>query len=229
MLLAAQRAALVALGLQPMWFPTYYKNSDICGASFNYLFESDHPVWWQPQCYDNCWYIDALTIDPHKLVDDCLKGIWDKSAGPPPEIFSNVAKANVGTLPRIMVYIACHKEHGTRAFFLFNGATHGGKKSDKTKKGRMYEDFKFWYSDLTDAQLRHVKEMSYYSSEGTLNKCDARVGKATRDSMLKDPFDPMYFLVRALTTTIIIEQLPPRHHLFCFLIPKLIIISWHMF
>lgn len=177
-----------------MAIPTYYKDSKICGGAFNFLFQPGYDVYWQPECFDDCWYIDAFTVDPSKLATE-IKGIWDKKAGRPPEILSNVANANVGTLPKVMVYIACHKEHGTRAFFLYHGAKHGGKASDKANVGRMYDGFAFWHRDLTNAQLEHIKSMSYYSGEGTLNKFEARVGAAVRKSMQTGPFDPCFFLV----------------------------------
>ena len=63
-----------------MWFPTYYLNSKICGDTFNYLFQATHNVFWQPDCFLDCWYIDALTVDAHKLAAE-IKGVWDKTAG----------------------------------------------------------------------------------------------------------------------------------------------------
>lgn len=194
-----QRAALVALGLEPMWFPTYYKDSAISGKALNYLFEPTYKVFWNPKCFDNCWYIDAFTVDATLLAAE-IKGIWDSSWGPPPKIASNAASAKVGSLPKVMVYIACHKEHGTRAFFLYHGAKHGGKSSTKSDEGHMYEGFKFWYKDLTDSQLEHIKAMSYYSVAATLTKFETRTGKAARQLMRTDKFDPCYFLVRPLVT-----------------------------
>ena len=180
-----------------MWFPTYYLNSKICGDTFNYLFQATHNVFWQPDCFLDCWYIDALTVDAHKLAAE-IKGVWDKTAGPPPDVASNAANTNIGTLPKVMVYIACHREYGTRAFFLYHGAKHGGKASDKANAGRMYDGFTFWYQNLTNAQLDHIKRMSYFSSVDTLDKFEKRAGEAARKAMGSSAFDPL-LLFGALT------------------------------
>lgn len=212
-----QRGALVALGLTPMWFPTYYRNSSICGSTFNYLFEPTQQVWWNPKCYENCWYIDAFTVDATLLASH-VKGIWDKTAGRPPKIASNTAGAKIGSLPKVMVYIACHKDHGTRAFFLYHGAKHGGKASTKTDKGHMYAGFRFWYHDLTDCELMHIKAMSYYSNEATLTKFEARVGEAVRKTMGTDAFDPRFFLVCLHHSSYILR--PPGQHLVHLILPE---------
>jgi hypothetical protein len=95
-----------------------------------------------------------------------------------------------------MVYITCHKRFGTRAFFLYHGAKHGGKASTKMNPGRMYEGFHFWHADLTDAEVQHLKDVSYYASDKTLDAFEQRMGAAMRAAMQEDPFNACYFLVR---------------------------------
>lgn len=94
-----QRAARVARGVEKMKFPAYYKDSSICGTEFNYLFDESQDWRWQPQSFKNCWYIDALTIDPSRMKL-LPRGIWDRLfKGAPPEVQSNLTSANVGMLP----------------------------------------------------------------------------------------------------------------------------------
>ena len=101
-----------------------------------------------------------------------------------------------GSLPKIMVYICCHPAYGTRAFYLFHGAKHGGKACSKTGQGKMYEGFTFWHHGLTAADIEHIKSMSYYASDKTLDAFEKRVGAAVRGAMQEDEFNPCYFLVR---------------------------------
>jgi hypothetical protein len=93
-----QRAARVAKGLEKMKFPAYYKDSKICGDIYNHLFDENADWRWQPVAFEDCWYTDALTIDPSLMALD-MKGIWDPSFGFPPELQSNIANANIGALP----------------------------------------------------------------------------------------------------------------------------------
>ena len=93
-----QRAARVAQGLEKMRFPAYYKDSKVCGSEFSYLFDESQDWRWQPESFENCWFIDALTIDPSQM-QLVPKGVWDRIvAGAPPELQTNLHNANVGVL-----------------------------------------------------------------------------------------------------------------------------------
>ena len=60
----------------------------------------------------------------------------------------------------------------------------------------MYEDFVFWHVDLTGEEVQHIKNMSYFASDKTLDAFEARMGAAMRAHMTEDDFNPCYFLVR---------------------------------
>lgn len=98
-----------------------------------------------------------------------------------------VTNANVGTLPKVMCYLAVHPVHGTHAFFPYHGARHGG--SSKEENGHMYQDFMFWWHGVDDIQLKKLIKVDYCNSPAarTKSKSPAPGTDAT--------FDPKGFLV----------------------------------
>ena len=116
-----QRAARVAMGLEKMKFPAYYQDSKICGNAFNYLFDESQDWRWQPLAFQDCWYIDAFTIDPSAMALE-LKGIWDRKAGLPPQLQTNFANANIGVPPYTDCtgVLHCNPRHNAAAMLLCN-------------------------------------------------------------------------------------------------------------
>lgn len=96
-----------------------------------------------------------------------------------------VTNANVGTLPKVMCYLAVHPVHGTHAFFPYHGARHGI--ADK-EAGKMYDTFIFWWHGMEQVELKKIIKMGYCNTPSAW-------AKLTNPPGPDDPFDPHKFLV----------------------------------
>jgi hypothetical protein len=64
----------------------------------------------------------------------------------------------------------------------------------------MYEDFKFWFSDLEDSQKQLIIDLQYYNQKGGLDKFDKLASNAQRAAMADNTtFHPDFFLVSSST------------------------------
>lgn len=123
---------------------------------------------WDPSFYDSCWFIDALTVDPTKIFTG-ETSIWERGT-PQPVNARHIEHAAQGSLPVVLVYLACHQEHGCHAFYPFHGAKHGGYSLSKIEEGKMDEGFNLWHQSITPEQRRHIIEQSAYVHPDGLQK-----------------------------------------------------------
>lgn len=72
---ALQDCAKQILGLQPITYPPCYKQG-LCGEAWSFVCEPGYTMHWKPEWGSNQWWIDALTVDPSKLLED-MKGLWE--------------------------------------------------------------------------------------------------------------------------------------------------------
>lgn len=164
---------------------------------------------WNPENGYDQWWIDALTVEPSKLLEN-MHGLWVHGE-PQPVTSTKLGNASIGSLPKVLVYLVCHATFGTHAFFPYHGAKHGG--DDKDGEGKMYDGFQYWYSELTPEQRDQLKDTAFSNHELTpeekaqiveLAYCNQQAGikafkklssKQEQENMAKGPFNPSYFMV----------------------------------
>lgn len=187
-----------------MVVPSLYKpdpDYPALGAATAHLFDDDAPPhFWAESNYQHTWFIDALTIDPTELLSG-EKGIWMRGVEQP-VTQRKIENANIGSLPKILVYVAIHPKHGAHVFFPFHGAKHGGSAESKEQDKGMYEGYDFWHSELTEDEAQHLKSQRYYNMEHH----SAVDGELLADPDL--PFSPLNFTVRSIYTRdhVVLEQ-----------------------
>jgi hypothetical protein len=177
-----QDCAKQCLGLVPVKFPAFLKKPIIC--DFPVIKEVLQRVYfWNPENYKNCWFFDALSIDPSQMLKDETV-IWERGR-PQPVQERKLSNANIGSLPFEMMYIAGHPDHGVLFWWPFHGAKHGGGAASKEDEGKMYEGCPFWYHGISETLQRHLVKHGHYNKPKGLQKASAEV----RARVLA-PFDP---------------------------------------
>ena len=189
-----------------------------------HMWERDLVYTWAHDNSYQQWWVDALTIDPSKLLEDEV-GIVE--AGMEPILVeADLANAAMGSVP--LMQVRCHTpliphlDQHVRACSLVVGAqvatggadrrfelqvyiavnaTHGTKAffpHNSLRRGKQdsHSDVKLWTTKLTDKQRDFIISKSYYNQEAALEKFKAR-GSAERQALFKaDTFDLINFLVR---------------------------------
>jgi len=197
-----QATAKQILGQAPVPALQLYKNVGLYKHMENplkFIFEEGWSgLWWNPDYGKEQWWFDALTIDPTKLLTG-LKGIWMHGVEQP-VTSTPLANASIGTLPKILVYIAVHQKHGTHIWFPYHGAKHGS--ADKDSDDQMYDGFKFWYSgkDEQDEQnwekeKEKIVKLGYYNQPGGLDKFERLASKSQAEAFKTGTFHPDHFMV----------------------------------
>lgn len=190
-----QKCAHQILGNTPVVFPDGY--AGICENVYNYIYDKDkYKYMWEHKRGYNQWWIDALSVDPSKLLTD-VTGLWELGT-PHPISNTKLENANIGTLPNIQVYIAVHAVHGTHAFFSWHGAKHGGL--DKDGKKTLYKEFNYWFDDLTEQEKRDIVAAGYCNSPKGLKNFRKKASKADIEAFESGPFDQKWFLVSSTET-----------------------------
>ena len=193
-----QATAKQVLGRVPATYPDLYKHVGLFepqSRRWEHLVEStgyEGPAW-HPDFGEEQWWFDALTVDPTKLIND-ITGIWEHGT-PQPVTSTKLENASIGTLPKILVYIAVHQVHGTHIWFPYHGAKHGSQ--DKEAEGAMYEGFKYWHTDLDELELQQIVKSGYYMQPKGLDKFKLTVNDGEQQAFANNAFDPNYFMVRA--------------------------------
>lgn len=191
-----QDTAKQVLGRAPATYPDLYKQVGLFepqSRRYEYLVQSkgyEGPAW-NPDFGQEQWWFDALTVDPSKLISD-LTGIWEHGK-PQPVTSTKLENASIGTLPKVLVYIAVHQQFGTHIWFPYHGARHGSQ--DREAEGAMYEGFKYWHSDLDELELRTIVQNGYYMQPKGLDKFKLTVNDAQQLAFAHNSFDPNYFMV----------------------------------
>jgi hypothetical protein len=180
------------LGDIPVEFPLCYQEAWLQGEYMN--LPDDY--YWDPKNGKEQWWIDALTVDPSKMLEG-MTGLWEHGV-PQPVTRTRLENASVGTLPIISVYIAVHPEHGTHVFFPYHGAKGGG--GDKDAEDRMYGGFKFWYSEFSHEQLIDIVEHQYCNQPAGVAAFEKRASATEQESFKQHPnttadFKAAYFMV----------------------------------
>lgn len=191
--LLLQRCALEVLGFLPVVFQPCYQDAWLRGE---YASLQDTAYMWDRVNGRDQWWIDAFTVDPTKMLEG-MTGLWETGI-PQPVIRTRLENASVGTLPNITVYIAVHPQHGTHAFYPYHGAKGGG--GDKTGDGKMYEGFKFWFSEMTAGQLGDVVQHQYCNQPDGVSAFYDKASSAQQDMFEETPadateFQPVHFMV----------------------------------
>lgn len=189
-----QESAKQCLGLLPVTYAPLYtttlKTIKPVAAAIDRQLRPDR-YYWSPDFYKNTWFIDALTIDPLEIISN-EKVIYERGR-PQPVRQRELQNASVGSLPKVLVYIAVHEQHGAHLWFPFHGAKHGGTPATKEEEGKMYQEFDFWYNEasMTPGDRQHIKDYHYY------NYPAAKVKKVIELAAAKaKTFDACNFLVR---------------------------------
>lgn len=165
-----QACAKQCLGLAPVQFPPFLNKSPIC--KLPYIIElQQREYFWQPANYNDCWFFDALTIDPSQLLSDETV-IWERGR-PQPVQERKLSNANIGSLPKELMYIAVHPLHGCLVFWPFHGAKHGGAADGKEALGGMYEGCPFWYTGLPEFYQEHIADTNYYNKHEAVLKASS--------------------------------------------------------
>ncbi|MGV0990572.1 hypothetical protein [Limnohabitans sp.] len=198
-----QAAAKQVLGLTVVPPLDLYKNVGLYQHGDNpmqFIFDQDFTFTWNPDFGKEQWWFDALTVDPTKLLTN-LKGIWMHGVEQPVTA-TQLANASIGTLPKILVYIAVHQVHGTHIWFPYHGAKHGS--ADKDSEGTMYEGFEFWYQGLTDEQRKQIIKLGYYNQPVGQEKFQKTASNAQKNAFEDDSeFNPDHFMVSYSTVVLV--------------------------
>lgn len=76
-----QACAKQVLGQQPITYPPFYKQGP-CAEAWSFVCDPGYQMFWKPELGQNQWWIDALTVDPSKLLED-MKGLWEHGTPQP--------------------------------------------------------------------------------------------------------------------------------------------------
>lgn len=144
----------------------------------------DYQYYWDPENIDDQWQIDAFTTDPQVFLSD-LKAIGEEGV-PMPVQQLEIMNKSVGALPKMLVYIAVHPQHGTRVFYPYSGAR-GGQKKENT-----YDGYQYWCSNLADWQKEQLVQFAHYNQTGAWSHQHV----AARRLRVSERFSPDNFLVR---------------------------------
>lgn len=181
-----QAAAKQVLGREEVVFPELYKSVGIYGkaepdvaATWMHLLEPGHEIRWNPAYGKNQFWFDALTVDPSKLLTD-QRGLWEHGVAQP-VVATKMENANIGTLPKILVYIAVHQEFGTHIWFPYHGARHGTQ--DRESEGTMYEGFEYWDSNMSEEKLKEIILLHYCNTPESLKKFEKKASQERKDGM----------------------------------------------
>lgn len=192
-----QACAEQVLGRKAVQFPDLYANKEYLKGMFSNLFGPTRQVYhWEHSKGYKQWWIDALTVEPTKLLHG-MTGLWEHGIEQPVCV-TDLENASIGTLPTVSVYIAVHAEHGTHAFYPHFGAKGGGKNRDA--EGKVYDGFKYWHSDLPLETLQEIAALKYCNHPKAVQAFEAH---ATEEQKLafhhvpttREEFNPDYFMV----------------------------------
>lgn len=191
-----QACAKQCLGRQPVVSPDCYKSAPAKDA-WQHIFQPDFTYFWDPEWAREQWWIDAFTIDPSMLLQD-MRGLWEHGI-PQPVMATAIENASIGTLPKILVYMACHQEYGTHIWFPYHGAKHGS--SNKDGLDAMYEGFDYWFSSedpAFQARLQRLIKSRYYNRPDAVDKFERRASASEIAGFKSAKFNPWWFRVRLL-------------------------------
>ena len=189
-----QACAKMLLGQQPIEIPAFYHAADApCKHAVACLKEPGRPpLYWHPDFFEDQWFIDAFTVDPHELLDD-RTGIWPRGVERPPQQ-CNLVNASLGSLPKVQVYIAVHQQFGTLAFYPYHGAKHGGRSEKKDE--RMYEGYVYWTSALSKESKEQIRDRGYYNFQAAMEALKKDGTAAEWREFTGGEFHPRHFMVR---------------------------------
>jgi hypothetical protein len=109
---------------------------------------------WNPDNSKNQWFIDAFTIDPtgmlRKVTVIGMRGVAQEAVENP------MANASIGSVPKIMVYIAVHAKYGIHLFYVNSGSTRG--------KVNAFKDFKNWTHDLNIFEQAYAAYFHHFNA-----------------------------------------------------------------
>lgn len=193
-----QACAKQILGLNYVQFPPQLRK--ICNGKFSYLYPDQHgrggrPHKWRHEFGKNQWWIDALTIDPSHMLGG--RGLWEKGK-PQPVCSTALENASVGSLPAVMVYLAAHPVHGTRAFYPYHGAKHGSVCDSETGEKSLFRDFEYWFDSLGEKEKEEIRDLGYFNTPASIKKFEEqnKDNPAELELFRKGPFHPRWFMVR---------------------------------
>lgn len=190
-----QACALQVLGQQPVVFPECYKDAWLQGL-YKHLFNEDYNFMWKHENGFDQWWIDALTVDPHKMLEG-MSGLWEHGR-PQPVTTTYLQNASPGSLPSVMVYLAVHPKFGTHAFYPYHGAKGGG--AVKTGAGKTFDGFKFWFSDMKPAEVAQIVSKQYCNQPDGVTKFMKHASELDKKAFAAvDGFNPDYFMVCSLS------------------------------
>ena len=192
-----QDTAKQVLGRAPVTYPDLYSHVGLYEPQSRRWEHLVQPTYqgntWNPDFGQEQWWFDALTVDPDKLLTD-IQGIWEHGT-PQPVTSTKLENASIGTLPKILVSIAVHKQFGTHIWFPYHGARHGSL--DREQEGAMYEGFQYWFSDMDPQELKTIVSKGYYMTSKGLDKYKLAVTDREQMAFMDvNNFDPQYFMVR---------------------------------
>lgn len=189
-----QSAAKQVLGQEAMMFAPWHKHP-ICVAACREagIFDADKQFFWHPDNANETISIDALTVDPSKLVEG-LEGIWDTAEKTleQPILETRLHNTRPGEAPDVQAWLVVSAEFGAMVFFPRLG-TKGGPEG-------AHDGCEWWYSQLTAAQLQLLKDMKYYNRDKALKankEVAAKIQKQVEAGQAAG-VDPTLFLVRPL-------------------------------
>ena len=193
--LLVQECARQVLGLDPVQLHSAYQDGHLVypdGEKGMYNDMYTRNFYWKHSRGFKQWWIDALTVDPTKLLLD-RQGIWEYGRDQPVHE-SALVNAHLGSMPAVMVFLAAHQEHGTHAFFPYHGAKHGAV--DKTGVKKLYEEFDYWYTKLPAATKAQIVKLGYCNTPKAIEHF-RKTASPQEWAEFRDTskFNPLFFLV----------------------------------
>lgn len=140
---ATQRCAKQISGERPCEYPDWVP--DELKKATGYM--------WHPDNSDNQWWVDAFTIEPTGMMSQST--VISQRGMKQDAVENPVANAGVGTMPKIMVYIAVHAVHGVFVSWVNTGSTMG--------RVGAYDGFKRWTDDLSDIDKVYVSQFHHFN------------------------------------------------------------------
>lgn len=189
-----QAVAQQVLGRMDIKFNDLYKTVGLFPCQdqmWAHVTQPSYHIRWSPEWRQEQWWLDALTVDPSKLIMD-IKGLWEHGI-PQPVTSTKLENASIGTLPKVLVCIAVHQKFGTHIWFPYHGARHGPQ--DKEGEGKMYEGFKYWFDDLPEHEKLKIIQHGYYNHPKGLEEFRKIASNSQQNALESETFDPSFFMV----------------------------------
>lgn len=150
---ATQHWAKQILGLEPIHWHRYIPRHLVAEG-----------LRWNPARSHGQFFLDALSVEGKDWLR-LFSIVWIRGK-PQTAVENPLSNAGVRTLPKIMLYIAVHEEHGMLLYFTATGSQGG--------KAEAWEGYKCWADKLSPEMRQHLIASKFCNTDAAIAGAEAR-------------------------------------------------------